>query len=147
MDNPSVDLPAERPRRTALNIEKCELIGQFTGLWPSPKAINGWVQRNWRPLTTEGICNHLVGRGYYVFVFDSAENQDLIFRNGPYFMGPRGLYLNKWTSDFNHTQYVPSAVHVWVRLPHLPLHCWNSESPETIGNKLGKCIDKAERKE
>ena len=74
-------------------------------------------------MVTEGIRNHLVGKGYYVFVFDSTEDRDLIFQNGPYFMGPQGLYLNKWTLDFDPTQDVPSIVHVWVRLPHLPLHC------------------------
>ena len=62
-------------------------------------------------------------------------------------MGPRGLYLNKWTPDFDPTQDVPSVVPVWVRLPHLLLHYWNSESLETIGNKLGKYIDRAECKD
>jgi len=117
------------------------------GLWPSPKAIDGWVQQNWRPLVYEGIQNHLVGRGYYVFVFDSPEDQDLIFRNGPYFMGPQGLYLNKWMPDFDPSQDISSAVPVWVRLPHLPLHFWNPEYMEAIGNKLGKYIDRAERRE
>ena len=32
-------------------------------------------------------------------------------------------------------------------MPHLPLHCWNSESLEAIGNTLGKYIDRAERRE
>ena len=62
-------------------------------------------------------------------------------------MGPQGLYLNKWTLDFDPTQDVPSIVPVWVRLPHLPLHCWNSESLEVIENMLEKYIDRAERKE
>ena len=62
-------------------------------------------------------------------------------------MGPHGLYLNKWTLDFDPTQDILSLVPIWVRLPHLPLHCWNSESLETIGNKLGKYIDRVERKD
>jgi hypothetical protein len=62
-------------------------------------------------------------------------------------MGPQGLYLNKWSPDFDPTQDVPSVVPVWVRLPHLPLHCWNPKSLESIGNTLGKYIDKADRKE
>ena len=36
---------------------------------------------------------------------------------------------------------------VWVRLPHLPLHCWNQKSLQIIGNALGKYIDQAVRKE
>ena len=49
--------------------------------------------------------------------------------------------------DFNPTRDVPSAVPAWVRLPHLPLHCWNSDSLEAIGNKLEKYINRAERKD
>ena len=41
---PSVELPDEYPCLTALNIAKRGHIGQFTSLWPSPKAIDGWVQ-------------------------------------------------------------------------------------------------------
>ena len=49
--------------------------------------------------------------------------------------------------DFDLNQDVPSVVPVWVRLSHLPLHCWNSESLEAIVNTLGKYIDRAERSE
>jgi len=62
-------------------------------------------------------------------------------------MGPQGIYLNQWTPDFDLSQDVPSVVPVWVRLPHLPLHCWNPKSLEVIGNKLGKYIDHAERRD
>ena len=61
-------------------------------------------------------------------------------------MGPQGLYLNKWTSNFDPTQDVLSIFLVWVRLSLLPLHWWNLVSLKTIGNKLGKYIDRAERK-
>ena len=62
-------------------------------------------------------------------------------------MGPKGLYLNKWTPDFDPSLNVPSAVPVWVRLPHLPLHYWNYDSLEVIGNMLGKYIDKDDWKD
>jgi hypothetical protein len=62
-------------------------------------------------------------------------------------MGPQGLYLNKWTSNFNPTQDVPSVVPVWVHLPHLPLHCWNQKSLHAIRNTLGRYIDQAVRKD
>ena len=75
------------------------------------------------------------------------EDRALIFRNVPYFMGPQGLYLNKWTPNFDSSQDVPPVVPVWVRLPYLPLHCWNLESLEIIGNKLGKLIDMEKRKD
>jgi hypothetical protein len=144
---PSVELPLEETCRSAVNLADRGLIGQFTGLWPSPKTVEAWVQRNWSPLISEGIKSHFVGKGYFVFVFENPEDKNLIFRNGPYFMGPQGLYLNKWTPDFDPAQDVPSVVPVWVRLPHLPLHCWNQKSLHAIGNKLGRYIDQAPRKD
>jgi hypothetical protein len=77
------------------------LIGQFTGLRCSPKTIESWVQRNWRPLISQSVASYSVGRGFFLFDFALKEDHDLIFKNEPYFMGPRGLYLNWWTPDFD----------------------------------------------
>ena len=71
---------------------------------------------------------------------------DLIFRNIPYFIGTRGLYLNKCTLDFDLTENIISAISFWVWLPHLQIHCWNNESMRVVGNTLGKYIDIAEPK-
>jgi hypothetical protein len=144
---PTVALPEEETCKAALNLAERGLIGQFMGLWPSPKTVEDWTQRNWKPLIKEGVKSYFVGKGFFVFVFENSEDRGLIFRNGPFFMGPQGLYLNKWTPDFDPTQDVPSAVPVWVRLPHLPLHCWNQKSLQIIGNALGKYIDHAARKD
>ena len=62
-------------------------------------------------------------------------------------MDTRGLYLNKWTPSFDPEMDVPNAVPVWVRLPHLPLHCWGDDSVQAIGNAMGKCIDRSEPKD
>ena len=61
-------------------------------------------------------------------------------------MGMQGLYLNKWTLDFDPTVDLPKEVPVWVRLPNLPLHCWDFESLQRIGNGIGRFIDKADNK-
>lgn len=144
---PAVALPEEDTCKAALNLSEKGLIGQFTGLWPSPKSVEEWTQRNWQSLIKNGVKSYFVGKGYFVFVFECSEDRSLIFRNGPYFMGPQGLYLNQWNPDFDPSQDVPSAVPVWVRLPHLPLHCWNQKSFQTIGNALGKYIDQAVRRD
>lgn len=67
----------------------------------------------------------------------------LIFHNGPFFFRTRGMYLNRWTPDFNPDHSVLSIVHVWVRLPHLLLHCWNEDTMRCIGNTLGRYKDRA----
>ena len=81
-----------------------------------------------------------------MFLFENKDDRDLIFRSGPYFMGPRAPYLNHWSLSFDLEKDIPSAVSVWVRLPHLPLHYWNDEALQAIRNTLGKYIDKAKPK-
>jgi hypothetical protein len=72
---------------------------------------------------------------------------DLIFCSGPYFMGARGMYLNKWTPDVSPENDIPSGILVWVMIPFLPLHYWNDETLKNIGNSLGKYIDCVEPRE
>ena len=45
-DVPEVTLPPEETIRVALSLADQALIGQFTGLWPSPKTTDNWVQIN-----------------------------------------------------------------------------------------------------
>jgi hypothetical protein len=89
----------------------------------------------------------VVGRGFFIFEFISQEDRDLIFRNGPYFMGTQGLYLNRWTLDFDPTVEVPKEVLVWVCLPNLPIHCWNPTSLQAIENGLGQYINREDPKD
>ena len=56
------------------------------------------------------------------------------------------MYLNKWDLSFDPEKYFHSSIPVWVKLPHLPLHCWNDEYLKAIGNTLKKYIDKSEPK-
>jgi hypothetical protein len=144
---PEICLPPEQPMKVAISLSERGLVGQFMGLWPSTRSTDNWIQRNWRPLTKNSVTCYSVGKGFYIFEFISQEDRDLIFRNGPYFMGTQGLYLNRWTPNFDPALEIPKDVPVWVRLPNLPIHCWNSTSLQAIGNGLGHYIDKADPKD
>jgi hypothetical protein len=97
--------------------------------------------------TDQGASSFLCGKGFFAFLFEFKEDRDLIFRSGQYFLGARGLYLNKWSLDFNPENDIPSAVPMWFKLPHFPLHCWRDVSLRCIINTLGKYIDIAEPRE
>ena len=56
-------------------------------------------------------------------------------------MGPQRLYLNRWTLDFDPDVDIPKVIPVWVRLPNLPMHCWNPKLLKDIENALGRYID------
>jgi hypothetical protein len=142
---PSLELSPEEPCNIALFLAENALIGKFTGLWPSPKTVEAWINERWKPLIQERVTLSAVGRGFFVFSFSRTEDRDLVFRSGPYFMGSRGLFLAPWTLDFNPGAEITAAP-VWVRLPHLPIHLWGKSSLEDIGNKLGRFLDSVEPK-
>ena len=97
-------------------------------------------------LISGGLQHYFCRKGFFTFLFENKEDKDLIFRSGHYFVGSRGLYINRWSLSFDPKKDVPSAVPVQVRVRHLPLHCWNDETLQEIRNSLGDYIDKAEPK-
>ena len=88
-DVPEVALPPEETIQVALSLVDQALIRQFTGLWPSPKTTDSWVQRNWRPLISKNVASYSVGRGYFLLDFESKEDKDLILGMGPISWGRR----------------------------------------------------------
>ena len=98
-------------------------------------------------MISKNVASYSVWRGYFLFDFESKEDKELIFKNAPYFMGPQGLYLNNWTSNFDPEEDIPKAFPVWVRIPNLPIYCWNPKSLKEIGNTLGRYIDMASPKD
>jgi hypothetical protein len=64
-DIPEISLPPEEPIQVALSLADCALLGQFTGLWPSPKTTKNWVVKNWTPLIKNNVTSFFLGRGFF----------------------------------------------------------------------------------
>jgi hypothetical protein len=74
------------------------------------------LEANWCKLIKGQLSAAFCGKGFFAFLFEKKEDRDMIFLSSPYFMGGRGMYLNKWTPNFSPDNDIPSAVPVWVRL-------------------------------
>ena len=111
-------------------------------MWTYPKSIEAWINKPWKCIIEGNILFFSCKRGYFAFLFNNKEDWDLIFHSGPYFFGFRGLYLNKWTLNFYHDVVIPSMVPLWVCLPKLPLPCWDDQCLVSIGNSMGRYLDK-----
>jgi len=70
----------------------------------------------------------------------SKEVRDSIISSGPWFWGTSGLFMTPWFPDFDPNKMTVTKMPVWVRLYNLPLHFWNEQVLEGIGNSLGKYI-------
>jgi len=80
---PEFKLLVATSRHMALALADRGLIGQFTGIWPSPKSMDLWMKKNWAAMIKGKLTYSFCGRGFYAFLFELKEDHDLIFRNGP----------------------------------------------------------------
>ena len=76
--------------------------------------MDSWISKNWKPLILGEMQQSFCGKGFFVFLFEKKEDQDLIFKSGPYFMGPIGMYCNRWSLSFDPEKDIPNVVPVWV---------------------------------
>lgn len=110
-------------KRTSLAFSEQDFNGNFTGMWSSHHSMDLWIDQTRRSKTKGDINLYARGNKLFAFLFELKEDRDAIFRDGPYFFGSRGMYLNKWMMDFNPNEGIRMMIHVWRKLPRLPLSC------------------------
>lgn len=78
------------------------------------------------------------GDGYCAIRFANKEDRDKILCLRPYHIMRRPVIIKPWTSDFNFKEEILTTIPLWVKLPNLPLNCWNTVVLSKIGSKLGQ---------
>lgn len=78
------------------------IICKFMGIWPSERALKGWVQAKWNP---KGEIKLQLGlKGFLTIIFALLEDKDIIFEGGLYFFNSAGLYMRFWKENFTPTK-------------------------------------------
>ncbi|WMV29743.1 hypothetical protein MTR67_023128 [Solanum verrucosum] len=76
--------------------------------------------------------------GYFVVRFANEEERDIVLCSGPHHLLRRPVIMKPWVPEFNFKDEILSTIPLWVKLPNLPLNCWNSVVLSKIGSSLGK---------
>jgi len=118
------------------------LIGKFLGLWPTEKALQGWIAPKWKPKGQ--VTLQLGPKGFFTTIFHCVEDKSRIFEGGPYFFNSLGLYLHDWKARFNPDKEDFTWALVWIRLYSLPVEYWKEEMLKDIRNNIGVFIKVAE---
>lgn len=72
--------------------------------------------------------------GYFVMRFRNKEQRDIVLSSGPHYMMRRPVIIKPWTLEFNFKEEILTTIPLWVKLPNLPLNCWNSVVLSKIGS-------------
>jgi hypothetical protein len=135
--DPVIPVPQEATVREGF-FRSNALFCRFNGLWPRLADLHSWIASEWTPLLEEEAHVRPCVKGFFVVIFASSKDRDLIYSSRPWFWGRSGLSVQLWTPSFDPSSAsIPSAP-VWVRLPGLPIHFWGDSSLSHIGNALGK---------
>lgn len=113
-------------------------MGKFLGLWPTQKALQGWIASKWKPKGQ--VTLQLGPKGFFTTIFNCLEDRTCIFEGGPYFFNSGGLYLHDWIERFNRDKEDFNWALVWICMYSLPLEYWDEDTLNDIGNGLGVFI-------
>lgn len=89
----------------------------------------------WKPLGSWHMIP--LGRGYYEFIFSSAEDLRCAWAVGSWNMNPGILRLYQWSPDFNPNKLKQSHAQVWLRIVYLPMEYWRPKILFEIASGIG----------
>lgn len=112
-----------------------DIILYVVGDLPSIGAVIRFNSKEWSHVYKPQVFLH--EEGYFVARFVSRKDRDFVVMAGPYTFFGRPLIVKPWAANFNFQVEELRVVHVWVRLPNLPLMCWGSDSVSSVGSLVG----------
>jgi len=101
--------------------------------------LSNKIDKLWK--TTAGWKMVPLGKGYYDFHFDSADDLRKIWAVGTINLKPGLLRLSQWTKDFKYLTQKQTHVSLWIRLVGLPEDYWQERILKEIASVVGTPID------
>ncbi|KAG5576616.1 hypothetical protein H5410_056750, partial [Solanum commersonii] len=74
--------------------------------------------------------------GYFVVRFANAEERDMVLCSGPHHLLRSSVIMKPWVAEFNFKEEILTTIPLWVKLPNMPLNCWNLVVLSKIGSSL-----------
>ncbi|XP_020675523.1 uncharacterized protein LOC110094600 [Dendrobium catenatum] len=90
-----------------------------------------WIQFGQFHFTT-------LGRGWFLCSFSSEEMVEAVHSGGPWFVNKYIVGMEKWTSNFTTPSIKGLSSPIWIRIPLLPLKCWDEKNVACIASRIGK---------
>ncbi|WMV45432.1 hypothetical protein MTR67_038817 [Solanum verrucosum] len=112
------------------------LVVYVVGTTPSIGAMERFIMGQGKFSTKPIILYHI--DGYFVVRFANEEERDMVLCSGPHHFLRRPVIMKPWVPKFNFKEEILTTIPLWVKLPNLPLNCWNSVVLSKIGSSVGK---------
>ncbi|KAI0498549.1 hypothetical protein KFK09_019437 [Dendrobium nobile] len=99
---------------------------RVTGLlWPVVRSTSGFLLQE--DLTLQFIRSHCLHRHLEMgklALLKEPEPLESVFSNGPWYVNGHIIGIDKWSPTFSPTSLKGLTAPIWIRMPNLPLQCW-----------------------
>ena len=108
------------------------LLGQYVGFKPGHFLIKE-MMKSW------GVkAKYRIEEGWFIFYFESEEDQDKILKGGPYFIHGRPMILKHIPDKFAFNRRDIATIPLWVRIFGLSRTFWTADVLGRIASHIGK---------
>lgn len=135
IDSDVVEIPAHDLDKVEDSWGFC-LIGYFPARFPRKAVAVQQLCDSWNV-----SCSFEVhSSGWLIFRFNNEKDRQGVLIAGPFFVFRRPLLLKNMPEFFKFNDHEIRRVPVWIKLPCLPLECWNAACLSMIVSKVGKLL-------
>ncbi|KAI0488502.1 hypothetical protein KFK09_028336 [Dendrobium nobile] len=78
-----------------------------------------------------------LGKGWFLCSFKSEEMMEAVLSGGPWFINGHIVGMERWSTEFSANSMKGLTSPIWVRMPNLPLQCWDEDNIARIASKIG----------
>ncbi|KAL0921299.1 hypothetical protein M5K25_008358 [Dendrobium thyrsiflorum] len=102
-----------------------------------PSHMVAWeIRRLWRHFGQFHFTS--LGKGWFHCSFDSEVMLEAALSGGPWFFNGYIVGMERWIADFSSSSMRGLPSPILIRMPHLPLHCWDEENVSRIASRISK---------
>jgi len=134
-ERPRIELPGHKVDARIEFMRDHAIIWKFIGLWPTKRALYGWIAAKWKP--KGDVTLQLGPKGFFTVILYCIEDKLRVLGTGPHFFNAAGLYMRDWIPRFNPDKEDLTWAPVWIRMYGLPDEYWDEDVFRKIGNGLG----------
>ncbi|KAL0910145.1 hypothetical protein M5K25_021088 [Dendrobium thyrsiflorum] len=102
-----------------------------------PSHVVAWeIRRQWRNFGHFHFTS--LGKGWFLCSFNSEVMMEVALSGGPWFVNGHIVGMERWSTDFSSSSLRGLTSPIWIRLPHLPLQCWDEENVARVASRIGE---------
>ncbi|XP_020672842.1 uncharacterized protein LOC110092573 [Dendrobium catenatum] len=112
------------------------LVLKVFGKDTPPQMVAWELRKQWKQFGQFHFT--ILGGGWFLCSFSTEEMVIAVLSGGPWFVNDHIIGMEKWSPEFNSSSTKGLSSPIWIRLPHLPLQCWDEKNVACIASRVGK---------